>query len=350
MAAEGEGGGVTLTWLLILTVVGVFVFDFTNGFHDTANLIATAVASRAMRPIPAVVIAAVFTLLGPLIAGTAVADTVGQIVTLDGMPAIAAVTVVLAALAGAITWNIGTWLFGIPSSSSHALVGALCGTTLVTRGASGIHWGLGSEGLTGVARVTITLLVSPVLGMIAGFLAQRLARLALRRATPRINGPIKHLQVVGTALMAFSHGANDAQKSMGVLTLVLLLSGHLDRFVVPTWVVFLCAAAITSGTVLGGWRIVKTLGFGIYRLRPIHALNVQLASGGVILGAAFFGGPVSTTHVVSSAVMGVGAAERPRGVRWQKARDIAWTWLVTIPGAGIAAIVWWWIASHLFSL
>jgi len=330
-------------------VVGVFIFDFTNGFHDTANLIATAVASRALRPIPAVIIAALFTLLGPLIGGTAVADTVGQIVTLDGMAATAAVIVVLAALAGAITWNVGTWLFGIPSSSSHALVGALCGATLVTRGVGGIHWGLGPDGLEGVARVLLTLFVSPVLGLIAGFLAQRAARWALRRATPRINGPLKHLQIVGTALMAFSHGANDAQKSMGVLTLVLLLSGRITEFAVPTWVILLCATAITAGTVLGGWRIVKTLGFGIYRLRPVHALNVQLASGGVILGAAWFGGPVSTTHVVSSAVMGVGAAERPRAVRWQKARDIAWTWLVTIPGAGIAAVAWWWLASHLLS-
>ena len=337
----------TALLLLVVAVVVVVCFDFSNGFHDTANLIATAVASRALRPAQAALIAGVFTFVGPILAGTAVADTVGSIVELGDLPATRAVAVVICATGGALLWNVGTWLLGMPSSSSHALVGGLCGVAVVASGSDGVRWGvaelfLGHQ-LLGLTKVLATLVLSPVAGFLAGYSTHAIARRLLRRASPRVNRPIKLLQIAGTAFMAFSHGANDAQKSMGVLTLVLVLAGRLDHFAVPLWVVFLCASAMTAGTLIGGWRIVRTLGFGVYRLRPLHALDVQIASGAVIYGAALFGGPVSTTHVVGSAIMGVGASERPRGVRWNKAQQIAWTWLLTVPGSAVTAVVLWYI-------
>ncbi len=308
----------TLILILVLaTVAAVLVFDFTNGFHDAANLIATAVASRALTPIQAALTAAVFTFLGPLLGGTAVADTVGQVITLDALAPHAAVSLILCAVLAAVLWNVGTWLFGIPSSSSHALIGALIGPTVLAAGDGAVRWGytelVTSGELVGATKILAALMLSPVAGLAVGYGTHRTARWLLRRATPRANKPIKRLQVVGTAAMAFAHGANDAQKSMGVLTLVLLLTGQLHSFEVPTWVMLLCALAMTAGTVFGGWRIVRTLGFGIYRLRPLHALDAQLASSAVIFGAALVGGPVSTTHVVTSAIMGVGASERLRG-------------------------------------
>jgi PiT family inorganic phosphate transporter len=337
--------------LLAIAVLVVTSFDFSNGFHDTANLVATAVASRALQPMQAALIAGAFTFIGPIVAGTAVADTVGSIVELGDLPATTAIAAVICATGGALLWNVGTWLFGMPSSSSHALVGALCGVTLVVSGTGGVHWGFEelSNGLhfVGLAKVLVALLLSPVAGFLAGYLAHTLARRLLGRTTPRVNRTIKLLQIAGTAFMAFSHGANDAQKSMGVLTLVLLLAGRLDHFAVPFWVVLLCAAAMAAGTLAGGWRIVRTLGFGVYRLRPLHALDVQIASGAVIYGSALFGGPVSTTHVVGSAIMGVGASERPRGVRWHKARGIASTWLLTVPGSAASAVVLWYMTSPL---
>jgi len=341
----------TTLLLLVIAVVVIVAFDFSNGFHDTANLIATAVASRALRPAQAALIAGVFTFVGPILAGTAVADTVGSIVELGDLSAARAVAVLICATGGALAWNVGTWLFGMPSSSSHALVGALCGVAVVVSGSGGVRWGfadlLDGHQFVGLTKVLAALLLSPVAGFLAGYSTHAMARRLLRRATPHANRPIKLLQIAGTAFMAFSHGANDAQKSMGVLTLVLVLAGRLDHFAVPLWVVLLCAAAMTAGTLVGGWRIVRTLGFGVYRLRPLHALDVQIASGAVIYGAALFGGPVSTTHVVGSAIMGVGASERPRGVRWNKAQQIAWTWLLTVPGSAVTAVVLWYIFGPL---
>jgi len=322
--------------LVVLGVLLVVVFDFTNGFHDASNMVATIIASRALTPAQAIVLISVFSFVGPLLGGTAVADTIGSFVQLgDTEPGIA-LAVTSSGLAAAVVWNLLTWRWGIPSSSSHALVGGLCGAVGTAIGLDHVVWGLAALGggrLEGVAKIAAALLLSPLLGFGAGFVLQRLMRRLLARATPRANRGLRRAQWVTAAALAFSHGTNDAQKGMGVMTLVLLTGGQLQSFVVPLWVVALCAGAITLGTVSGGWRIVRTLGFGIYRIRPLHGFDSQLASAGVVLGAGMLGGPVSTTHVVSSSIMGIGAAERPRAVRWSRAREIVLTWVITLPGA-----------------
>jgi PiT family inorganic phosphate transporter len=330
-------------WLIAVVCIALLVlFDFTNGFHDTANMVASVVASRAMTPAQAILLVTLFTFLGPLLAGTAVADTVGNFVTLNDLPPGTSIGVVLSGAAGAVMLNFITWWRGLPSSSSHALVGGLTGVVMATAGVDHVVWGLQvlvEEGRwTGVTKIITALLFSPLAGLLVGFWLHKLMRLLLRRARPDINHPLRLLQWLGAAWLAFAHGANDAQKSMGVVTLVLVLAGFIPRFEVPLWVILLCASAITLGTASGGWRIIRTVGFGIYRLRPLHAFESQLSSAAVISVAAFVGGPVSTTHVVNSTIMGVGAAERPRAVRWGKAAEIAFTWLVTLPAAGLLAI------------
>ena len=331
----------SLIWLMIICVALIVLFDYSNGFHDTANMIATVIATHAMTPVQAILLVACFTFLGPLIAGTAVANTVGQFVLLDDLPAQGGIHIVLSGVIGAVGWNLLTWWRGLPSSSSHALVGGLTGAVLISAGADHVVWGwqaLVLEGRwSGLTKIIAALLLSPVAGLLIGYLLQKLAGLLLLWARPGINRTLRRLQWLTAAWLAFSHGANDAQKSMGVITLVLLLGGSLEEFAVPDWVIFLCASAITLGTALGGWRIVRTVGFGIYKLRPLHALDAQLASALVISAAAAVGGPVSTTHVVSSSIMGVGSAERPKSVRWGKVAEIIFTWFVTLPVAGLLA-------------
>jgi len=338
--------------LAILTIAVVVCFDLTNGFHDASNMISTLIASRAISPAQSVLLVGGFTLLGPLLGGTAVADTIGSFVSVEDLGVVDALTVLLCGLAGAIGWNLLTWWLGLPSSSSHALVGGLTGAVIAGYGSEHVVWGV-SEALagrpTGITKVLMALLISPVLGFIVGFLLHRAARFLLRAATPSVNVPLRRAQWFTAAALAFSHGTNDAQKGMGVITLVLVLSGVLPRFDVPIWVMALSASVLTLGTTLGGWRIVRTVGFGLYKLRPLHGLNVQLASGMVILGASAVGGPVSTTHVVSTSIMGVGASERPRAVRWQRAREIALAWLLTLPGAAVLSVVFWW-SAHLLGL
>jgi len=332
-----------LTFLLIISaVVLCVVFDFTNGFHDTANIIAPIIASRAMTPIQSVLLVAFFEFLGPVFGGTAVANTIGGFVSLDDFSSFNAVLVLSSGLLAAVLWNLFTWWRGIPSSSSHGLVGGLIGAVLIAAGGEHVVWGfqqlLYGE-LVGVTKVLIALLFSPLIGFWIGFFLQKIMMFLLRAAKPTINMSLKRSQVFTAAGLAFSHGTNDAQKSMGVLTLVLLLSGQIKTFVVPTWVIFVCASAITLGVVFGGWRIVKTLGFAIYKIRPIHALNCQLTSIFVIFSASMFGAPVSTTHVVSSSIMGIGSAERYKAVKWQKAKEMLQTWLVTIPTTAFVAMV-----------
>jgi PiT family inorganic phosphate transporter len=331
-----------LSWILVVSCITLLVlFDFTNGFHDTANMVASVVACQAMTPAQAILLVSGFTFLGPVLGGTAVANTVGGFVTLDTLSSGTAVVVLLSGAIGAILLNLVTWWRGLPSSSSHALVGGLCGAVLISSGAEHVVWG-GRELIehghwTGLTKILATLVLSPLLGFVIGWVLHRVMRVVLRRARPGINRPLRHLQWLGAAWLAFSHGANDAQKTMGVITLVLVVSGVLPHFAVPLWVVMLCASAITLGTASGGWRIIRTVGFGIYRLRPLHAFESQLASAAVISAAAAVGGPVSTTHVVSSSIMGIGAAERARAVRWSKGAEILFTWFVTLPIAALLA-------------
>lgn len=341
----------TLFWLATATVVVVLLFDYTNGFHDAANIVATVIASRAMTPAQAVVVVGFFEFLGPLLGGTAVANTIGSFVHLEHAAPSVALAVLLCGLLGAIVWNLLTWWRGIPSSSSHALVGALAGVVVVSAGPDQVVWGireLFQQGhVTGVMKVLLALLLSPLVGFWCGYVVQRLMHALLVAAKPAANQGLKAAQFFTAAGLAFSHGANDAQKSMGILTLVLLLGGFIPRFEVPFWVILACASSITLGILSGGWRIVRTLGFSIYRVRPLHALNSQLTSAGVIFAASLIGAPVSTTHVVATSIMGIGASERPRAVRWTKAKEIATTWLITIPGAALAAILIYAVV-HLF--
>lgn len=332
----------TLLFLTIATVAIVLLFDYTNGFHDAANIVATVIASRAMTPAQAVVVVGVFEFLGPLLGGTAVANTIGSFVQLGDIQPLLSLAVLLCGLVGAIVWNFITWWKGIPSSSSHALVGGLVGAVLVSVGSEHVVWGwseLLQGRVTGVVKVLAALLLSPLAGFWAGYLIHRLMHALLRAARPAANSGLKLAQYATAAGLAFSHGANDAQKSMGILTLVLLTGGFIKEFAVPFWVMLACASAITLGILSGGWRIVRTLGFAIYRVRPIHALDSQLTSAAVIFGASMAGAPVSTTHVVATSIMGIGASERPRSVRWSKAGDIVMTWIITIPGAACFAIL-----------
>lgn len=330
--------------LVVIVILAVIVFDFTNGFHDASNMISTLVASRAIAPAQSVLLVGGFTMLGPLLGGTAVADTIGSFVTVSDLSLEPVLHVLLCGLGGAIGWNLLTWRLGLPSSSSHALVGALAVAVTTAFGPDHVLWGF-SEALqgrpTGVSKVVLALFLSPLLGFLVGFVLHRSARWLLRGATPAVNRPLRRGQWLTAAALAFAHGTNDAQKGMGVITLVLVLSGALEEFRVPVWVMAVSATTLTIGTTLGGWRIVRTVGFGLYRLRPLHGFDVQLASGAVIFGASLLGGPVSTTHVVSTSILGVGASERPRAVRWLRAREIVLAWVLTLPGAGALAFLCW---------
>ncbi len=329
--------------IVVLTVVTVLLFDYTNGFHDAANVVATVIASRAMTPAQAVVVVGVCEFLGPLLGGTAVANTIGKFIDLSDLPAVLSLGVLLAGLCGAIGWNLLTWWWGIPSSSSHALVGGLIGAVITAVGSDHVVWGfarwLDGGPLEGVAKVLLGLVLSPVLGFAIGYLMHRFLSLLFRAARPVLNRHLRRAQFITTAGLAFSHGANDAQKSMGILTLVLVLGGFIPNFEVPLWVMLSCAIAMTLGILSGGWRIVKTLGFAVYKVRPLHALDSQLTSAAVIMSASIAGAPVSTSHVVASSIMGIGASEHPRQVRWGKAGEIVITWVVTIPAAALAGSV-----------
>jgi PiT family inorganic phosphate transporter len=330
-----------------LAIALAFAFALTNGFHDASNAIAALVATRAARPLQAVVLAGVFNLLGPLVVGAAVADTIGGIVTLGQQEAI---EVIGAGLLAAVMWNVLTWWFGLPSSSGHALVGGLVGAGLVQGGADAIRWG-GLDGIhpVGVVGTLIALAVSPLLGALAALVVIRALRAAGRRATRRWRAPVRAGQWGTAAALALSHGANDAQKSAGIVAALLVADGRLGHLTPPTWVELGCAAALTTGTAFGGWRIVRTVGRRIYRIRPVDGLAASGAAAGVILGASLVGGPVSTTQVVASSVVGVGGGRRRwHHVHWAIVRHIGLAWLITMPAtaalAAVALVVWRWAA------
>jgi PiT family inorganic phosphate transporter len=328
---------------LWLAVSFAFVFALTNGFNDAANAIATLVATRGARPAQAVALAAVFNVLGALVVGTAVAGTVAGIVTVIPSRAVA---VIGSGVLAAVIWNVLAWSRGLPSSSGHSLVGGLVGAGLAQAGLHAVNWG-GLRGWRpdGVLGVLIALAVSPLLGFLVGLALSRTDQRLLRRATRAVEAPIRAGQWLMSAALAFSHGANDAQKSMGVIAALLVATGHLHRFSVPLWVTLACGVALTAGTAMGGWRIVRTIGRRIFHLAPIDALASQTASAAVILSASLLGAPVSTTHVVASSVVGVGGGRRRwRHVRWTVVRSMGLAWLLTLPVAGLlgaaAVLVW----------
>lgn len=321
---------------LILLVALALLFDFLNGIHDSSNIVATMIASRAFAPRPALLLTAAAHFAAPFLFGVAVAKTIGHDVVASQAINLAVVQV---ALFSAILWNGLTWILGLPSSSSHALIGGLVG-------AAAAGAGLASLQLKGLEKVLLSLFLSPVIGLLSGLLFAKLVFFLASWATPRVNWLFKRAQLITALGLAFSHGSNDAQKTMGIITLGLVTSGYLSSFEVPLWVVTLSAGMIALGTALGGWRLIRTLGGKFYRIRPVDSFSAQAASALVILGASLLGGPVSTTHVVSSAIMGVGSADRLNKVRWGVAGEILIAWLVTIPatalvGAGVYALARW---------
>jgi len=321
-----------MTIYVIVVIALSLIFDFLNGIHDSSNVVATMISSRAFSPKVALGVTAIANFFGPFIFGVAVAETIGhEIVAADSINT----EVLVAALLSAIVWNLFTWYLGFPSSSSHALIGGFIGAVVIGAGWQAIELG-------GLEKILIALFTSPIIGFVFGYVILRLILILSWDATPRINSLFKNSQLVTALALALSHGTNDAQKTMGIITLALVTGGYLSVFAVPTWVILLCAGMIGLGTAVGGWKLIRTLGGKFYKIRPMDGFASQLAGALVIIGASLVGGPVSTTQVVSSAIMGVGAAERVNKVRWGVAQEIAVAWLLTIPATALlgAGIYW----------
>ena len=326
-----------MTTLLIILIVLALGFDFLNGIHDSSNIVATMISSRAFSPRVALTVTAVAEFSGPLIFGVAVANTIGNEIAVASAINI---TVLLAAIAAAILWNLLTWYLGLPSSSSHALIGGFIGAVVIGAGWDKIM-------LAGLEKVLIALFTSPIIGFAFGFAINKLIRFLFSQSTPKVGWLFKRGQIVTAVALALSHGTNDAQKTMGIITLALVTGGVLNEFKVPLWVILSSASMIALGTTLGGWRLIRTLGAKFYKIRPLDGFNAQLASAVVILGSSILGGPVSTTQVVSTSIMGVGAAHRFSKVRWGVAVDIAVAWLLTIPVSGLLAAGIYWVLSRV---
>jgi inorganic phosphate transporter, PiT family len=319
-------------FLLLAVILLALVFDFLNGVHDSSNIVATMISSRSLSPRVALGMTATAEFLGPFIFGVAVAETIGSIVDANAI----SMQVLIAALSSAILWNLLTWYLGFPSSSSHALIGGMIGSVFVGAGWQAINQ-------HEFRKILIALFTSPFIGFMVGFILLRVIMILCWNASPRVNFVFKRGQIFTALALALSHGTNDAQKTMGLISLALVISGYSQALVVPEWVIFLCASMIALGTATGGWRLIRTLGGKFYKIRPVDGFSSQLASASVILGASILGGPVSTTQVVSSSIMGAGAAERVNKVRWGVAQEIAIAWLLTIPATALVAAGLYWV-------
>jgi PiT family inorganic phosphate transporter len=324
------------TPLLIGFIIFVaLIFDFTNGFHDSANSISTIVSTKVLNPRQAVVFAATFNFIAAFAFGVAVASTISKIIKLDDVPVDAIPWICLAALIGAIGWNLTTWYLGLPTSSSHALIGGLLGAGLACAGPAAIH-------LETIAVIVIFMVISPIIGMTIGFFFMVVV-LWFSKDTHRskVDFYFRKLQLFSAGAYSFSHGSNDAQKTMGIITPLLFSIGYYGASVdpaslpVPTWVILSAHAAIALGTLTGGWRIVKTMGYKITRLRPVDGFAAETASAMTILGSSFAGIPVSTTHIITSSIMGVGTTRGTSAVKWGMARSIVWAWIFTIPASAL---------------
>ena len=326
------------TAILIAVLLLAVAFDYINGFHDTANAIATSVSTRALSPRLAIAMSATANFVGAL-TGTAVAKTVGSGLIeqqFEGQ------VVIAAALTGAIVWNLLTWRLGIPSSSSHALIGGLLGAVAAAAGFGA--WKV--DGI--VSKVLLPLVSSPIAGFLVGLGMMVLIFNLFKRVHPKkMNDRFRRLQVVSAGFMAFSHGSNDAQKTMGVMTLALLSAGIIDEFKVPLWVILIAASAMSLGTAAGGWRIIKTMGTKVVKLDPVHGFAAETTAASVIFGASLLGMPVSTTHVISSAIMGTGSSDRFNAIHWAVARNIGVAWVLTIPATAMTAALAYWILNPI---
>jgi len=318
--------------ITILIVISVLIFDFINGFHDTATAVATSITTRALTPKTAIIICSIFNFAGAF-TGTAVAKTVGENIVSNKS---IAQWVILGVLISAIIWNLITWYFGIPSSSSHALIGALVGGGIAYNGSINVvNW------YNLFNSVVLWLFLSPVIGFVGGYILMKLLNCILKPYKVRVvNKIFLKLQVAAGALMAFNHGGNDAQKSMGMITMALVSGGFISTFEVPTWVIVCCASAMALGTSVGGKKIIKTMGSGMAKLTPVNGFAAQTGAASVIFMATLFHAPVSTTHIISTTVMGVGASKRFKSVKWGVAKNIVWAWVLTIPiTAGLSALI-----------
>ncbi len=329
---------------VIITIILALFFDFINGFHDSANAIATVVATKVLSPVKAVTMAAIFNLIGPLVFGTAIATMIGKGV-IDSQ--IVTVNLIFATLSGAVIWDLITWYLGLPTSSSHALVGGLVGAGIAAAGVGSVH-------ASGVETIVLFMVVSPIIGLIIGFLFALIIMRFFRRSHPsKINNYFRRLQLFSAAFYSLTHGTNDAQKTMGIIAILLVAEGlskpmGASGFVIPFWVIVSCAAAIGLGTFFGGWRIVKTMAQRVTRLRPYQGFAAETSSGLVLALMAHWGIPVSTTHVISSSIMGVGATDKLSAVRWGIARKIVGAWILTIPAAAVISASAYFIMEALF--
>lgn len=324
-------------WAGVLAIALALFFDFSNGFNDSANQVATVISSRALPPEYALPLAAAADFAGAYFLGTSVAATIGrgilrpEAIQNSGM----GIYVLISATIGALSWNVITWYFGIPASSSHSLIGGMLGAFLAGVGADYIQW-------KNVKSIMFVMILSPLIGFTVTYFFTKLTFFVAQWFTPRVNSFFKGLQVFSLIGQSLAHGTNDAQKSMGLITFVLFLMNALPLssshdLVVPHWVVLSCSLAIAAGVASGGWRIIRKLGSGLYRIRPIHGFAAQSASAGIMYAASVFGFPVSTTQVMSTSVMGAGAAFRPKAVRWEVGMDMLTAWLLTIPASGLLA-------------
>ena len=309
-------------WLIWAVVLLAILFDYINGFHDTANAIATSVSTRAIHPRTAVFMAAILNFAGAMVS-TGVAKTIGGDIVMS--PNLISLEVIVAALAGAIIWNVLTWYYRIPSSSSHALIGGVIGAVWISVGPEALHAG-------GIGKIIMSLVLSPIVALAIGYVVMIALMWIVRKYSPLVlNQQFRKMQLASASLMAFSHGSNDAQKAMGIITLALLSGGYIDTLEVPIWVKLVCATSMALGTSVGGWRIISTMGTKIFKMESINGFAADLNSSLVIFTATFLHLPVSTTHVVSGSIMGVGSAERVRAVHWGVARSMLVAWVITIP-------------------
>ncbi|MBI3840943.1 MAG: inorganic phosphate transporter [Thaumarchaeota archaeon] len=323
--------------LYILGIIAVaYIFDFINGFHDAANSVSTVISTKVLPPFAAVGMAAFFNFIAFGLFGVAVATTVGKGII---SPSVVSPNLILSALVGAITWDLITWYLGLPSSSSHALIGGLVGAAVTSAGFGSLAW-------AGLQKTLTFMVVSPLLGFLLAFgLMALLIRAFFSIPLQRINRYFRRFQLVSSALVSLSHGTNDAQKTMGVVTALLLSVGWIGSFQVPLVVAVLAATSIALGTLFGGWRIVRTLGFRMTKLDPVHGFSIETASAATIIGSSVLGIPVSTTHVVSGGVIGSGATMGASMVKWGLARRIVWAWIITIPASAVVASVTYLIVS-----
>ena len=313
---------VELQYLIFVVIILALVFDFINGFHDTANAIATSVSTRALNPNHATIMAACLNFFGAMVS-TGVAKTIGGDIV--SFPGLIDEKVIIAALTGAIFWNLLTWWVGLPSSSSHALIGGLIGAVLISVGVEGLN-------LYGIGKIILALILSPAIAFVTGIVIMNIIFRVFERYSPHVlNDKFRKMQVVSAAMIAFSNGSNDAQKSMGIITLALFSGGFISEFEVPTYVKVMCALAMAMGTATGGWRIIKTVGGKIFKLEPPSGFAADLNSSSVVFGATLLNLPVSTTHVVSGSIMGVGTAKRINAVHWNVAQQMVKAWGITIP-------------------